>query len=199
MFDERVRVRIAPAARLVARELVRWGVRANGVTVTTFLVACAAAVLVAREQRVAGLLVWLVSRIGDGLDGAVARESHTTPFGAYLDITLDMAAYAAMVLAFASLHPDLAVAWMLVLAGYMMVITTTLALSDAARAAARRVSETNRTFQFTPGLTEAGETTVAYCLWALFPTHVPWLVWIWVAALFATSLQRTYSAWRLLR
>ena len=65
--------------------------------------------------------------------------------------------------------------------------------------AARRVGATNRTFQFTPALTEAGETTAMYALWVLFPAHLPWLVWVWVAALAVTALQRTYLAARLLR
>ena len=86
--------------------------------------------------------------------------------------------------------------WLCVLAGYVLVITTTLALSDASRADGRRVSGTDRTFQFTPGLTEAGETNAMYVLWAVFPALLPWLVWIWAAALAVTAVQRTYLAAR---
>ncbi|MBA3270571.1 MAG: hypothetical protein H0T71_08650 [Acidobacteria bacterium] len=64
--------------------------------------------------------------------------------------------------------------------------------------ARRQISTTNRTFQFTPGLTEAGETTVMYTLWALFPEHLYWLAWAWAAALVVTSVQRVYLGWRLL-
>jgi phosphatidylglycerophosphate synthase len=199
MFDEPFRARLAPAIRPAARLLARGGVRANHLTIAAFVLAIGAAVLVATGQGVAGLLVWLVSRVGDGLDGALARETQSTPFGGFLDITLDMAAYTAMVLGFAWRHPDLSIAWAAVLAGYVLVITTTLALSDAARSAAQKVSQTDRTFQFTPGLAEAGETSVMYTLWVLFPAHVTWLVWVWVVALFVTSAQRTVLAWRVLR
>lgn len=44
-----------------------------------------------------------------------------------------MAGYTAMVLGFAVAHPEYWPAWGSVLAGYVLVITTTLALSDAAR------------------------------------------------------------------
>jgi phosphatidylglycerophosphate synthase len=138
--------------------------------------------------------------VGDGLDGALARVTgSTSPFGGFLDITLDMAAYSAMVIGFASLYPQFAVSWTLVLTGYVLAITTTLALSDAARAAERRVSGTDRTFQFTPGITEAGETTVAYIVWALWPEHLAWWLGIWIVALAATGVQRTHLAWRVLR
>jgi phosphatidylglycerophosphate synthase len=200
MFDEAFRARFAPPARPLARMLLRAGVTANHITIAAFVLAAAAAALVAHDSPRAGLAVWLVSRLGDGLDGVVAREGGlSTPFGGFLDITLDMAAYSVMVLGFAAHYPALTSAWAAVLAGYVVVITTTLALSDAARATARQVSTTDRTFQFTRGLTEAGETTVMYALWVLAPSHVWWLVWLWIAALLVTGIQRSYLAWRVLR
>jgi phosphatidylglycerophosphate synthase len=200
MFDEPFRARFRLLVDPLVHALVRAGVTPNQITVVTFLVGVTAAAIVAAGHPLVGIIVWLVSRIGDGLDGALARVAGTTtPFGGFLDITLDMAAYAAMVLGFAQLHPHLAVAWAAVLGGYVVVITTTLALSDAAGVLGRQVSGTDRTFQFTPGITEAGETNVMYVLWAFWPEHVVWLVWVWVAALVATAVQRTHLAWRVLR
>jgi phosphatidylglycerophosphate synthase len=199
MLDEPFRVRFAPLVRPAARRLAGAGVTANHVTVASFVIATAGAAVLASGRPFAGLALWIASRVGDGLDGAMAREAHTdSAFGGYLDITLDMAAYVGMVLGFASLHPDHMFAWLCVLAGYVVVITTTLALSDSARAANRQVSATNRTFQFTAGLTEAGETNVMYTLWVLFPQHIGWLVWVWVLALAVTCVQRTVLARRLL-
>lgn len=200
MFDQPFRARFASWARPVAPALGRLGLTPNHITVATFFLALAAATFIAWNWQWIGLAAWLVSRVGDGLDGVLARHvGHPTPFGGYLDITLDMAAYAAMVVGFASLHPELMLAWLAILAGYGTVITTTLALSDAARASGRRVTETDRTFQFTPAVTEAGETTVMYVLWVVFPTHLPWLVWVWVIALGVTCVQRTILAARVLR
>lgn len=200
MFDEPFRARFAPLAHPIVRRLARAGVTPNRVTVVTFVLSLAAATLVGMGEAYAGLAIWLVSRIGDGIDGALARETgRITPFGGYLDITLDMAAYGVMVLGFARLHPTLAPAWLAVLAGYVVVITTTLALSDAAQSARRQVGETDRTFQFTTGIAEAGETTMMYVLWVAFPQHLEWLVWVWVAALLVTCVQRSVLAWRVLR
>ena len=199
MLDEPFRARFAPLVRPAARRLAGAGVTANHVTVVSFVIAIAGAAMLASGRPLTGLALWIVSRVGDGLDGVVAREAKSSsPFGGYLDITLDMAAYAGMILGFATLHPDRMFAWLAVLAGYIVVITTTLALSDSARAANREVSTTNRTFQFTAGLTEAGETNVMYTLWVLFPQQVGWLVWLWVGALAITCLQRTMLAQKVL-
>lgn len=200
MFDEPFRRRFAPLLDRAATPLVRRGVSANHITILACVLALGAAALVARGSPRLGIALWLVSRIGDGLDGALARHRRQSgAFGGYLDITLDMTAYVAMVVGFAVTAPALWLGWLAVMAGYVLVITTTLALSDAARANSRPVSDTNRTFQFSPGLAEAGETNVMYILWALLPGQLGWLVWVWAAALAFTAAQRTALAARVLR
>ncbi len=197
MFDEPFRTRVFPLLTTVAAPLARLGVTPNHITIVACLLALVAAAFVAAGWPRLGVALWLVSRVGDALDGALARHAgQASAFGGYLDITLDMTAYTAMVVGFAVTAPTLWLGWLSVLAGYILVITTTLALSDASRAQGRRVSGTDRTFQFTPGLTEAGETNVMYVLWAVFPAQLPWLVWVWAAALTITAVQRTYLAAR---
>jgi hypothetical protein len=110
-----------------------------------------------------------------------------------------MTAYSTLVVGFAVAHPDLGVVWSVILLDYALAITTTLALSNAAAAAGRRVSDTNRTFLFTTGIAEAGETTVMYVLRVVFPGWLGWLAWIWVAMLLVTVVQRSCLAWRVLR
>ncbi len=197
MFDEPFRARIAPLLSAVATPLARRGVTPNHITILACVLGLVAAAMVAAGWPRLGVALWLLSRLGDGIDGVLARQGGTaTSFGGYLDITLDMTAYTAMVVGFAVTAPALWLGWLSVLAGYILVITTTLALSDASRAQGRRVSGTDRTFQFTPGLTEAGETNAMYVLWAVFPAQLPWLVWVWAAALSITAVQRTYLAAR---
>jgi phosphatidylglycerophosphate synthase len=199
MFDDAFRARFQPAVQPLVVWLARAGVTPNAVTLTTFVVALLGAIIVATVDPRAGVVVWLISRVGDGLDGALARVSGlSSAFGGFLDITVDMAAYSAMVLAFAVVHPEYAMGWMAVLAGYVIVITTTLALSDAARASGAHLGATDRTFQFTRGITEAGETNVAYVIWAFLPAWLPWAIWLWAAALLVTGAQRMILARRTL-
>ena len=199
MFDDPFRRAFQPLVTPLAQRLVDAGVTPNAVTVASFIVAILAAVTVVTVGPLAGVAIWLLSRIGDGLDGVLARLlGRSSAFGGFLDITVDMAAYSAMVLAFAITFPQHALAWSAVLAGYVIVITTTLALSDAARSGGALVGSTDRTFQFTRGIAEAGETNVAYAVWALWPEQMHWTIWLWVAALAATSVQRVWLARRVL-
>lgn len=199
MFDDPFRRAFQPLVLPLVRKLVNAGVTPNAVTVASFIIALSAAITVVAVGPVTGVAIWLLSRVGDGLDGVLARMTGlSSAFGGFLDITVDMAAYSAMVLAFAIIFPQHALAWSAVLAGYVIVITTTLALSDAARSGGAMVGSTDRTFQFTRGITEAGETNVAYAVWALWPDQMHWTIWLWVAALVSTSVQRVWVARRVL-
>ena len=199
MFDDPFRSRFARLATPASRVLVAWHVTPLAITWTGFALAVAAAAAVASGRAVPGLVFWLLSRVADGLDGVVARVGgRQSAIGGYLDITLDMAAYSLMVLAFAHRHPGHALMWQAILVGYVLAITTTLALSSAAERAARTVAAGDRTFQFTRGLAEAGETTIVYVLWIVMPSHVALVGWTWCGLLLATALQRSWMAWRFL-
>jgi len=200
MFDERVRQQIAPWLRRPAAVLGQLGVSPNQLTVVAFLLAGAAATLVATGWVWVGMAVWLASRLLDALDGLVARgHGRATAFGGFLDITLDMAAYSLMIVGFAIQHPDPNLAWLLILVGYVLCITTTAVLSSSLEQRRATVAGNDRSLQFTPGLAEAGETTIAYLLFALLPAWVAPLAWIWAAVLMYTAAQRTLLASRLLR
>ncbi|HZU07798.1 MAG TPA: CDP-alcohol phosphatidyltransferase family protein [Chloroflexota bacterium] len=85
-LQARVRELLVPPARL----LVRLGVSANSLTVVgLFLNVGVAAAIAAGWFPASGVLLLLASAF-DLLDGAVARASgRSTPFGAFLDSTLD--------------------------------------------------------------------------------------------------------------
>jgi len=129
----------------------------------------------------------------------VARAGGTaTDFGGYLDMTLDMAAYSAMAVGFGMLHTQHATLFLLILTGYVLCGTTVLALSSILEREKAQLRGNDRSLQLTPGYAEAGETTIAYALFALFPGQIEWLAWGWIVVLGATAVQRTVLARRLL-
>lgn len=199
MLDTPFRARFAVWTAPLARGLVRAGVHPIAITLVAFGLTLPAAWLVATGRPALGLGIWLVSRVLDGLDGVVARQGGTaSAFGGYLDITLDMAGYSAMAVGFALAHPGLQLAFLLILVGYVLCGTSVLALSSILEAKRAQLPGNDRSLQLTPGYAEAGETSLIYTLWVLLPSEVSWLAWVWVAVLFATVIERTVLAKRLL-
>jgi phosphatidylglycerophosphate synthase len=100
MFDDLLRQHkdavLAPVARLVR------GLTPLQITGLAFVTGLIAAGLASAGWVVPSLIVWILSRVLDGLDGASARLSGAaSDLGGYLDIVLDFVVYAAIPLALA--------------------------------------------------------------------------------------------------
>ena len=199
MLDEPFRQWMARRADGPVSLLARAGVTPNALTWAGFAIAVVSAFVIARGAPRIGIALWLVSRVLDGFDGLLARRSgQSTLYGGYLDIVLDMGAYSAVAIGFAWVMPTYRLQWTLVLVGYVLAITTTLALSSLAERADRQLGG-NRSLQFTPGLAEAGETTIVYVALAMLPAVSEWILHGWIVLLALTAVQRTLLARRLLR
>ena len=200
MLDAAARRLLSRVLAKPARALVRFGITPNQVSISAAILGIGAGALVAGGRVAPGITAWLVSRILDGLDGILARETgQSSAFGGYLDITLDMAAYSAMLLGFAVIHPEAGWAWSAILVGYVLVTTTTLALSSILERQDSSLPANDRALQFTPGFAEAGETSLVYVLFAVIPQWTTPVAWLWAALCGATVVQRTFLAHRLLR
>jgi len=192
MFDRALTRLIAPSLQAIARRLHALGVGANAVTLAGFALGMAAALAIALQWFALAIALILLSRLCDGLDGALARLTQPTDAGGFLDITLDFVFYASIPLAFALADParnGLAAAALLA----AFVGTGTSFLAFAVIAAKRRLESLDypdKSFYFLGGLTEASETLgffIAMCLW---PQHFALLAWVFAALCLLTTLMR---------
>lgn len=181
----------------LARRLHSTGVSADALSFSGFAVGVLAAALIAGGFFGLALGAILLSRLIDGLDGAVARLTAATDRGGFLDITLDFLFYASIPLAFAIADPARnALAAAGLLAAFMGTGSSFLAF--AAIAAKRGMTSTaypDKSFFFLGGLTEAGETLaffVAMCLW---PQQFAWLAWSFCGLCVLTIAMRIYWGW----
>lgn len=199
MIDDPVRAHLPRFVGPLVALYARLGLTPNAVSVVGFGIALAASVAVARGEAWLALLLWWSSRLLDGTDGHYARHSgQATPFGAYLDMVLDMAAYGAMVLGFAVAEPDLWPRWLAIVFLYVLCITSALALGSQEERIGRPPRD-DRGLRLGAGLAEGGETGIAYSVFLLFPDRLELTTAVWIALLAATVLLRTLLAWRVLR
>ena len=142
------------------------------------------------------LLVILLNRLIDGLDGAIARHQGPTAFGGYLDIMCDMGFYAAVPLGFALARPDNALWAALLLASF--VCTAASFLGRAVLAGQRGEPDDGargaKSFFNAAGIVEGTETITAFVLFCLFPTAFPWLAGIFAVLCFWTAAARVIEA-----
>jgi phosphatidylglycerophosphate synthase len=200
MLDATLRRLIDPPLDAAGRRLAASGLSANGVTLGGFLLGLAALPMLAAGQFGWALIVILLNRLADGLDGAIARVRGVTDLGGYLDILCDFLFYGAVVFGFALAAPENRLPGAFLLFSFIGTGSSFLAFAILA---ARRGRETSlrgqKSFYYLGGLTEGSETIALFLLACLIPRSFPVLAWVFGAACWATTLGRAMAAWRFLK
>ena len=199
MLDGWARRRIDPALDALSGVLHAAGISANMVTLSAFAIGAGAAIAIAVGHLWIGLVLILVSRLCDGLDGAIAKRAGRTDLGGYLDIVLDFAFYGMIPLAFVVLDPVAnGVAGAVLLTAFYANGASFLAF--ALMAEKRGMSSNARgpkSLFFTTGLAEAAETLAVFLAFCLFPAWFPILAYAFAAVTAYTTLSRIILAYRL--
>lgn len=158
-----------------------------------------AALAVLEHAPLLGLLLWLLNRFLDGLDGLVARvHNKKSDWGGYLDLLLDFVVYLAVPIAFVIAWPMPEAFWALVflLVSYQMNTLSWTLL--AALIEKRQTGPSGRltSIEMPVGLIEGTETVIFYSLFFLLPQFYPWLFAIMATLVFFTVGQRVVWVWR---
>jgi phosphatidylglycerophosphate synthase len=171
MLDAAIRPHIDKPLAVVAKQAIALGVSANAATALGFGLGLAAAACVAGGLAWVGLAVFLLSRVCDGLDGAIARQTKLTDLGGYLDITLDFIVYATMVFAFALADPSRnALAAAFLTTSFMAPAATFLAYAIFAQKHGITTEIRGaKSLYYLGGLTEGFETILTISLMCAFP------------------------------
>ena len=208
MLDQPVRrilnVPLAGAARILDRP----GITPDGLTLTGLGLGLASATAAALQWWAVALVLWLVSRVIDGLDGALARRRRadgrgaTGEAGGFLDITADFVAYGAGVVGVAigaSVAFD-APWWpfLLVLFAYYVNGAAFLAFSSIAERTGRTIDD-GRSLSFLGRIAEGTETIVVHALWLILPFWAAPIAVGWAALVGVSAVQRIVAGYRALR
>ncbi|MGR6432121.1 CDP-alcohol phosphatidyltransferase family protein [Rhizobium sp. PAMB 3174] len=201
MLDGAIRKRIDPHLRQTGEWLAERGVGADTMTLIACGLGLLSAALVASGHGWLALPFLLASRLGDGLDGAIARATRKTDFGGFLDIVLDFVFYGAVPLAFVIADParnGIAGAVLL----FAFYVNGSSFLAFAVMAEKRRLTTDARgekSFYFTTGLAEATETIAVFAIACLCPDWFWWLAYLFAALTLYTAAARILFARRIMR
>lgn len=196
MLDSRIRPLIDRSLAVSAERLATAGVTANQLTGLGLVLGLAAAAAIAMGWIGPGCVLFLAGRVADGLDGAVARRTHSvSDLGGYLDIVVDFIVYAAIPLGFALYDPSanaLAAAFLLA----TIVVNGSAFLAFAIMAAKRRLTtaaQGAKSLFYLAGLAEGTETTAFYVAFCLWPQHFAVLAGAFASLCFLSACGRIAS------
>ena len=194
MLDSALRARYARPMDATASRLAGAGVTPGALTALGLVVGIGACVAAALSQWPLALVLFLINRGLDGLDGAVARAGGGgSDLGGLLDFMADFVVYGGFVVGVAVAEPDARVACAALLATYLL--NNVALLSFASLVEKRRLQfGDERSLRFTPGLTEGTETILAYVAFCLIPSRAEIVAWAFAAMVLITVAQRLQLA-----
>ena len=175
-----------------ARRLQRANISADMMTWAGFACGVAAVALITTQHYWLAIVFILLNRVGDSMDGALARLNGPTDKGGFLDITLDFIFYAGVVLGFAladPLHNALPAAVLL----FSFFGTGCSFLAFAIMAEKQKLASMDypdKGFYYLGGLTEGAETIVCFVLMCLFPQWFAVFAYIYAAMCTMTTIVR---------
>jgi|DEB0MinimDraft_10_1074344.scaffolds.fasta_scaffold155939_1 phosphatidylglycerophosphate synthase len=190
-----VRLIAAPINR-AGKALAARGVSANAVTIGGFVIGVLALPALALDFPTIALVCIAINRVADGLDGAVARETAKTDFGAYLDIVLDFIFYGLVVLGFAIRDPGEAVVAAALIVSFIGTGASFLAFAViAAKTGIETAARGEKSFFYSGGLAEGTETILFFILVCLKPDWFVPAAMVFMAMCWITVAMRIFQAW----
>jgi phosphatidylglycerophosphate synthase len=194
VLDGRFRKAIDPLLDRVGAGLVRLGLSANAITVVGFLFGAGAWAALAFASYPLALVLILINRVADGLDGAVARRHGTTDLGGFLDIVLDFLFYAGVPFFFAVGRTEVALPAAFLVFSFVGTGSSFLAFATIAakRGLTTKLGGGNarKSIYYLGGLTEGTETIGLFVLICLLPDRFELLAWTFGGLCWVTTLSR---------
>ena len=194
MIDQALRARLAPTLDRAAHGLQAQGVAPGMLTALGLLLGLAASVSAAVSAWALALVLWLASRLADGLDGPLARRSRSTELGGLLDFVCDFVVYAGFVVGVAIARPQSRLACVVLLATYLVNNVALLSFSSVIERLGLDLGD-ERSLRLTTGLAEGTETIVVYVLFCLIPAASTAIAWAFAGLVALTAAQRVAQAW----
>ena len=147
------------------------------------------------------LLCIVFNRIGDGLDGALARMTKTTDAGGFLDIVLDFIFYSSVVVGFALADPGTnGLAAVFLLFSFVGTGSSFLAFAIMAeRRGLESIVYPRKGIYYLTGLAEGTETVFFFLIFCIFPGHFAQLASIFAIICLVTTVTRVVGGYLALR
>jgi len=203
MFDAPLRRALERPLERAATALDIGWITPDRLTAAGLVLGLGSAAAAATGWWTASVVLWLTSRLADGLDGPLARRRRARDVGdagagGFFDITADFTVYGATVVGVGIGSDGPLWPFLLVLLAYYVNGTAFLAFSSIAERAGR-TRDDGRSLSFLGGIAEGAETIAVHTLWLVAPFWAPQIAVVWAAVVGLGAAQRIVAGHRALR
>jgi len=189
MFDGHMRAPIEKAVKPIGDRLRRTRLTPDHLTVAGLVVAAGAAVAIGLGWFALGLLLVVLAALPDLLDGALAKASNSSSqrgafFDSVIDRVTDSLLFGGVAWYFASEE-----------APHLTILPMAVALMSGVISYQRAKAE-SLGLSAKGGLMERAERIILLCLGLLFPVALIPIMWVMLALVTVTAVQRFVKVWK---
>lgn len=197
MLDKYFSNYLYPILIIFAKLFVKFGLKANHITILGLIFSFLSFLLVIDHHYIFGLLVFLIGRSMDGIDGIIANNTSKTDFGGFLDIVCDLISYSIIPLAFILTNSSNAIFGSILLASFFGTSSTFLAIAifESKR---KFVLNSDKSFYHVGGIVGSTQTIVFLSLMFVFPKYFNEIALIFSILCMAGTLERIYHGYKIL-
>ena len=197
MIDKELNKYTSSHLNRIANTLYERGVEPNWVTLLGLALAFLCFVALSYGLFYLGLILILINRFLDGLDGSLARLGKPRKFGAFFDITSDFAFYALIPLGFAVHSPhENALPTAFLLAAFYVNGSSFLAEAIIIEKYNIKFDQADKGFFYSFGLIEGFETICFFLLICLFPNVYANAAYIFFTLTLLTHVIRVFKSFK---
>lgn len=201
MLDKHIVPILRKPLHVLAVQARRLGLSADTVTVVGFVIGLATVPAVAFGHPYLALVLLMLNRLADGLDGELARLGAPSDAGGFLDITLDFIFYAVFPLGFALAEPATnALPAAVLIASFVGSGASFLAFATQAEKQAITSPDFEyKSLYYLNGLAEGTETILCFALMCLFADYFAPIAWVFAGVCLITAANRVFFGYRTLK
>ncbi len=199
MLDKKFNLFFKPILTKIATILIKYKFSANQITLLSFIFGIFCFIFLSFGMVYLALLLFLLNRFFDGIDGTLARLTKPTDLGGYYDIISDFFIYALLPFGFILFDKNNFLSMSLLLTSFIGTCSTFLTTAWIFEKKKIQIDQlSKKSFYYSEGLIEGTETIFLFILMFIFYEVANFIAWIFAILCFITSIIRIVKVSKIL-
>ena len=199
MLDQKFNLFFRPVLTKFATILLKHQISPNQITLFSFILGIFCFIFLSLGLIYIALLFFLLNRIFDGVDGALARLKEPTDLGGFYDIISDFLIYALLPFGFILFDNNNFLSMSLLLTSFIGTCSTFLTTAWIFEKKKIKIEQlSQKSFFYSEGLIEGTETIILFIFMFLFYEVANFIAWIFAILCFITSITRIIKVSKIL-
>lgn len=199
MLDQKLNLFFKPVLTKFATILLKYKILPNQITLFSFILGIFCFIFLSQGNTYIALILFILNRFFDGIDGALARLKEPSDLGGFYDIISDFLIYALLPFGFILFDNNNFLSMSFLLTSFIATCSTFLTTAWIFEKKKIKIEQlSKKSFFYSEGLIEGAETIILFILMFVFYEVASFIAWIFALLCFLTAIIRVLKVTKIL-